>query len=108
MPRERRLFIGIASCLHLTLKRNTSTLLKLTSLRVSNKLEHRDELWQRCYDDLMASAQRRLEQEVVRLGGHYAHVLDEVVDSRRDDRTRETWLHGVFTYMLYGKRQSDA
>jgi hypothetical protein len=49
----------------------------------------------------MVQAQARLEQEVVRLGGNYAHVLDESVDSRHDDVTGESWLHGSFTYMLY-------
>jgi hypothetical protein len=75
--------------------------IEAASLRVANKIENRDELWHRCYGDLMVNAQWRLEQEVARLGGDYAHVLDEVVDSRRDDRTGETWLHGIFTYMLY-------
>jgi hypothetical protein len=72
-----------------------------TSARVPSTLAHRDELWDRCYEDLMAEARARLEQEVVRLGGNYAHVLDESVDSRRDDVTGESWLHGCFTYLLY-------
>ena len=76
-----------------------------TSLRVPSTLAHRDELWDRCYDDLMANARARLEQEVARLGGNYAHVLGESVDSRHDDVTGESWLHGGFTYMLY--RHSD-
>jgi hypothetical protein len=50
---------------------------------------------------LMAQARERLEQEIARLGGHYAHVLDESVDSRHDDVAGEAWLHGRFTYMLY-------
>jgi len=72
-----------------------------TSARVPSTLAHRDELWDRCYEDLMANTRTRLEQEVVRLGGSYAHVLNESVDSRHDDVTGESWLHGVFTYMLY-------
>ena len=72
-----------------------------TSVRVPSTLAHRDELWERCYEDLMAQARIRLEQEVLRLGGNYAHVLDESVDSRHDDVTGESWLHGSFTYMLY-------
>jgi hypothetical protein len=71
------------------------------SARVPSTLAHRDELWDRCYEDLMAQARTRLEQEVVRLEGNYAHVLDESVDSRHDDVTGESWLHGTFTYMLY-------
>jgi hypothetical protein len=72
-----------------------------TSVRVPSTLAHRDELWERCYEDLMARTRIRLEQEVLRLGGNYAHVLDESVDSRHDDVTGESWLHGTFTYMLY-------
>lgn len=71
------------------------------SARVPGTLAHRDELWDRCYEELMAHARERLAQEAARLGGHYAHVLDESVDSRHDDVTGESWLHGTFTYMLY-------
>jgi hypothetical protein len=74
-----------------------------TSCRVLGTLAHRDELWDRCYDDLMNRASERLKQEIERLGGHYAHVLDESIDSRRDDASGETWLHGFFTYALYRK-----
>jgi hypothetical protein len=69
--------------------------------RVSNTLDHRDELWNRCYENLMKHARERIEQEIVRLGGDCAHVLDESVDGRHDDVTGETWLHGRFTYVLY-------
>jgi len=72
-----------------------------TSARVPGTLAHRDELWEKYYEDLMSNARARLEQEIVRLGGNYVHVLDETVDSRHDDATGESWLHGSFTYMLY-------
>jgi hypothetical protein len=49
----------------------------------------------------MTQARTCLQQEVLRLGGDYAHVLDEYVDSRHDNVTGETWLHGRFAYMLY-------
>jgi hypothetical protein len=49
----------------------------------------------------MAKTATRLEQEVLRLEGHYAHVLNESVDSRHDGATNESWLRGRFTYMLY-------
>jgi hypothetical protein len=42
-----------------------------------------------------------IKQEVLRLGGRYAHVLNEAIDTRHDDVTGETWLRGRFTYMLY-------
>ena len=70
------------------------------SKRIKGDLAHRNELWDQCYDDLMATARARLQQEIVRLGGDYAHVLGESVDSRRDDVTGEAWLHGRFSYML--------
>jgi hypothetical protein len=72
-----------------------------TSGRVPGTLAHRDELWDRCYDDLMNQARERLEQEVIRLGGHYAHVRDEFIESKHDDVSGETWLHGRFSYTLY-------
>src|SRR5271156_3473427 len=68
-----------------------------TSTRVSNALVHRDELWEHSYEDLMSNALKRIEQEVLRLDGDCAHVLDESVESRRDDVTTEAWLHGRFT-----------
>jgi len=46
----------------------------------------------------MAQTRIRLEQEVARLGGHYAHVLDEIIDARRDEAKDEAWLQGFFTY----------
>jgi hypothetical protein len=72
-----------------------------TSRKVPGTLAHQDELWNRCYEDLMSQLRIRLKQEVDRLGGHYAHVLNESVDSRHDAVTREAWLHGRFDYMLY-------
>ena len=60
----------------------------------------------RAYQELMENTETRMKQEIGRLGGHYAHVFDESIDSRRDDATGEAWLHGLFTYTLY--RQPDA
>jgi hypothetical protein len=81
--------------------------LEAASERVPGTLAHRDELWDRCYIDLMARAEARIEQEIERLGGDYAHVHDESIDSRHDDAAGEAWLHGRFDYVLYretGKR----
>jgi hypothetical protein len=49
----------------------------------------------------MAKAGKRLREEIVRLGGRYAHVLDESIDARHDPPSGEAWLAGRFTYMLY-------
>jgi hypothetical protein len=76
-------------------------IVEATSSRVPGTLAHRDELWNQCYESLMVQVRSRLEQEVLRLGGKYAHVLSESVDSKHDDASTETWLHGRFTYMLY-------
>lgn len=78
-----------------------------TSGRVQGTLAHRNELWERCYDELMTQTRARLAQEVARLGGHYAHVVDESIDSRHDDATGETWLHGRFTYVLYRRLRTQ-
>ena len=78
-----------------------------TSSRVPSTNTHRDELWDRCYRELMAAAERRLTQEVARLGGDYAHVRDEEIDPRHDAVTGEAWLHGRFSYMLYRRPQES-
>jgi len=74
-----------------------------TSGRVPGTIGHRDELWDRCYRQLMISAEARLTQEVARLGGQFAHVHDEAIDVKHDDVAGEAWLHGRFSYMLYKK-----
>jgi hypothetical protein len=53
------------------------------------------------YSELMQNTRVRLQQEITRLGGHYAHVLDESIDTKHDDATGDKWLHGRFMYMLY-------
>jgi hypothetical protein len=75
--------------------------LEATSGRVLGSLAHRDELWDRCYRELRKNSHERFDQEIRRLGGRYAHVLDEYVDSRHDNVTGEAWLRGRFTYVLY-------
>jgi hypothetical protein len=75
--------------------------LEATSSRVPGTISHRDELWDRCYTELMAIAEARLAQEIARFGGHFAHVHDESIDTRRDDAAGEAWLRGTFSYMLY-------
>jgi hypothetical protein len=72
-----------------------------TSDRVAGAIEARGELWHRCYDVLLEHARVRLEQEVARLGGIYAHITDEHIDSQHDEATGESWLHGRFNYVLY-------
>jgi len=71
------------------------------SFRVPGTIAHRDELWDSCEHALMSEAEQRLQQEVDRLGGCCARVLDERIEVKHDAVTDEAWLHGRFTYMLY-------
>lgn len=71
------------------------------SRRVPDTIAHRDDLWEQANEDLMEQTRNRLAAEIARLGGRYAHVLDESIDTRHDAVTGEAWLHGRFTYMLY-------
>jgi hypothetical protein len=85
----------------------TENVVEAASLRVQGTLEHRSELWDRCYADLMQTLSRRLEQEIVRLGGDCAHVLDESIDSRHDDASGDVWLHGKLTYILMRRSRAE-
>jgi hypothetical protein len=71
------------------------------SSRVPGTLAHRDELWDRCYQELMANAESRIIDEIARLGGDYAHVRNESLGVKHDDVAGEAWLHGTFTYLMY-------
>jgi hypothetical protein len=77
------------------------------SSRIPGTIARHDELWAQCYRELMSNAESRLTQEVARLGGHFAHVHDESVGSKRDDAAGETWLHGRFSYTLYQRPQGS-
>jgi len=81
--------------------------IEAVSDRVAGMIERHGEGWEACHASLMARVSARLEQEIARLGGDYAHVVDEHVESRRDDLTTESWLHGRFSYVLY-RRGPDA
>ena len=72
-----------------------------TSGRVPDTIAHREELWDRCKDELMAQTHKRLADEIVRLGGRYAHIVHESIDTRHDASASEAWLHGRFVYTLY-------
>jgi hypothetical protein len=74
--------------------------------RVPGTLAHRDEIWDDCYTDLMTQVSRRLDQEIERLGGEYAHILSESIEPRHNDAAGEAWLRGRFTYVLYRKGPS--
>lgn len=71
------------------------------SRRLPAALADGNELWNRCYADLMAQVRRQLEQEVLRIGGNYAQMVGETVGSTHDESANEIWLYGRFTYSLY-------
>ena len=71
------------------------------SARMPDTIALRDELWKRCERELMENAGERLDEEIARLGGRYAHVLAESIETRHNPSTNEAWLQGRFTYMLY-------
>jgi hypothetical protein len=75
--------------------------------RVAGTLAHRDELWDRCHQELMATAGSRISNEVARLGGDYAHVHSESLGAKHDDVADEAWLHGEFTYRLYRRPANE-
>lgn len=75
--------------------------------RVLGTIAHKDELWNQCFEGLKREFQKRLEQEVQRLGGDYAHVLGESVESKHDECSGESWLHGRLTYVLFRRGASN-
>ena len=75
--------------------------LEATSRRVSARFSRADEEWNRSYEDLMTRVRARMAQEVARLGGHYAHVGEELITPQHDDALGEAWLYGRFQYVLY-------
>ncbi|MCC7126652.1 MAG: hypothetical protein IT178_17515 [Acidobacteria bacterium] len=83
-------------------------MVEAVSRRVPGALLQRDDRWHRCYDSLMIEATARIEQELTRLRGDYAHVTDESIDSRHDDAAGEAWLHGRFTFVMYRDPQTAA
>ena len=76
-------------------------ILEATSHHLAARFSRADEEWGRCYGDLMTQARSRMEQEVARLGGDYAHVGEELISPQHDDATGEAWLYGRFKYVLY-------
>jgi hypothetical protein len=83
--------------------------IEATSSRVPGTLSHRDAvIWDRCHQELMDGVRARLEQEICRLGGDYAHVSSEHIEPRHDDRTGEAYLYGRFDYELYRRPPASA
>ena len=75
-------------------------IVEAASVRVQDTLTERGALWLCCLTDLKHEAHRRLEQERLRVRADYVHVLSEATYTRRDPRTGEAWLQGMFGYVL--------
>ena len=75
--------------------------IEATSGRVPGTLSHRDDLWDRCYRELMAHAEGRLAQEIARFGGDCAHVHQESIEVCHAEAANQAWLHGRFSYLVY-------
>jgi hypothetical protein len=82
--------------------------IEATSDRVPGTFVRRDVAWDRGYRQLMERIDGRIEQEIDRLGGDYAHVLGETIEPRHDDSTGEAWMYGRFDYELYRARRRDS
>ena len=82
--------------------------IEATSDRVPGKFVRRDVAWDRGYRQLMERIDGRMEQEIDRLGGDYAHVLGETIEPRHDDSTGEAWMYGRFDYELYRRDARDS
>jgi hypothetical protein len=50
---------------------------------------------------LITEAERVIGQEVARLGGSCAHVVEETIKSKIDDVARTFELRGAFRFILY-------
>ena len=71
------------------------------SSRVPGTIARHSDLWNQCYDELIGTAERRMSQELTRIGGACARVHNEGIDTRHDAATGEAWLHGRFTFTVY-------
>lgn len=75
--------------------------LEAVSDAVEYRWADRDALWTECSASLKAHLTERLEQEIDRLGGSCAHVLEEDITPHVDYPTNRYWLIGRLNYTLY-------
>lgn len=75
--------------------------IEASSPRVPDTIALHDVFWGDSERLLASEVEHRLAQEVSRLGGRCAHVLDERIEVKRDPVLNEAWLHGRYTYVLY-------
>ncbi len=68
---------------------------------VKYRFDHKTELWAQCVDSLRVNLEHRLGQEIRRLGGDYAHILDERVVPKIDHESDTYCLEGRYDYVLF-------
>jgi hypothetical protein len=68
----------------------------------------RDELWAACHGNLMAHVSERIAQEIRRLQGSCAHILEEDIKPKVDNTAGRYRLEGTFSYVLYRHPASAA
>jgi hypothetical protein len=61
----------------------------------------RELLVEECEPSLRAEVERRLLQELDRLGGAAAHITDEQIDAKHSDAGGTFWLEGTYTWVLF-------
>lgn len=61
----------------------------------------REAMWATCYGLLQQAAEERIRQELRRLGGSCAHVVDEAVTAKTNDADAVFWLRGRFRFVMY-------
>lgn len=86
-------------------------LVEAASIHVPGTFRRGDQQWTVCYEDLMAQTRARLGEEIRRLGGTCAHVLEEHIETRHNDAAGDAWLYGRFRYVLFresGRPGADA
>jgi hypothetical protein len=78
------------------------------SPHVHYNLYDRSAMWTDCYRELAEVTEDRVRQEVERLGGSCAHILDEEVTGRTDDAAAMFWLRGRFRFLMYRHPVNDS
>lgn len=61
----------------------------------------RPAMWSKCYETLQAVAETRVSQEIGRLGGSCAHIVDEQITAKTDDASAVFWLRGRYRFLMY-------
>ena len=75
--------------------------LDAASEKVPYHFDRRDQLWVECHPSLVSSVETRIDQEITRLGGRCAHIVDEDIEPSVNNGAGLYHLKGKFTYLLY-------